>query len=410
MRKLINIFKPAPFIETMADEEQVKKSYKYWRIRTFYAMYIGYVFYYFTRKSFIFAMPALIADLGFSITDLGILASILSITYGVSKFASGILGDRSNPRYIMSFGLIITGFINIFFGMSSSIYAFAIFWGLNGWFQGFGWPPACRLLTHWYSQKERGTWWSLWSTSHNVGGAIIPLLVAFCVLHYGWRYAMYVPGVLCIVVGLFIMNRLRDTPQSLGLPSIENFKDDHVKGEARDKKEREFTVKEILFKYILKNKIIWMLGISYFFVYIVRQGVNDWSAMFLIDTKGYKEVSANLTITAFEIGGFFGMLVAGFASDYIFKGRRVPVMVLYMVAILIPFLGLIMIKTTAVTLDIILLGAIGFFIFGPQMLIGCTAADFSHKKAAATATGFVGCFAYIGAAVAGYPLTYIIKL
>lgn len=52
--------------------------------------------------------------------------------------------------------------------------------------------------------------------------------------------------------------------------------------------------------------------------------------------------------------------------------------------------------------------AIGFFVFGPQMMIGMAAAECSHKDAAGTATGFVGLFAYIGAALAGYPLALII--
>jgi MFS transporter, OPA family, sugar phosphate sensor protein UhpC len=46
----------------------------------------------------------------------------------------------------------------------------------------------------------------------------------------------------------------------------------------------------------------------------------------------------------------------------------------------------------------------GFFIYGPQMLIGMAAAELTHKKAAATASGFAGWVGYLGAAVAGYPL------
>ena len=95
---ILDLFKPAPYKEEIADPEVVKKKYKYWRLRIFSGMYIGYIFYYFSRKSFTFAMPALIQDLGFDKSDLGILGSILSITYGMSKFLSGILADRSNPR------------------------------------------------------------------------------------------------------------------------------------------------------------------------------------------------------------------------------------------------------------------------------------------------------------------------
>ena len=187
MKFLTNLFKPVPFADPIQDKKKIRKSYKYWRIRTFYTMFFGYAFYYFTRKSFTFAMPAMIAEMGFSKSDLGILASVLSISYGVSKFTSGILGDRSNPRYFMSIGLIITGILNIIFGMSSTVLMFAILWGLNGWFQGWGWPPCCRLLTHWYSQSERGTRWAVWSTSHNVGGAAIAILAAGCAQYFGWR-------------------------------------------------------------------------------------------------------------------------------------------------------------------------------------------------------------------------------
>src|SRR5580704_15998679 len=147
-------------------DSSIRARFSYWRTRTFYSIFIGYVFYYFSRKSYTFAMPLLSSDLGLQKSELGILVTVFSITYGVSKFACGILGDQSNPRYFMGTGLIVTGLLNIFFGFSSSLWLFAIFWGLNGWFQGFGWPPCARLLSYWYAPSSRGTWWSIWSTSH----------------------------------------------------------------------------------------------------------------------------------------------------------------------------------------------------------------------------------------------------
>ena len=153
----------------------------------------------------------MIVELGFNRADVGKLGTTLAIVYGMSKFVSGVISDRSNPRYIMSFGLIITGFLNILFGMSSTLVTFQLICAANGFFQGWGWPPCARLLTHWYSQKERGRWWGFWNSSHNVGGALIPILVAILINYINWRWAMYIPGVLCIGVGLWMINRLRDT-------------------------------------------------------------------------------------------------------------------------------------------------------------------------------------------------------
>jgi MFS transporter, OPA family, sugar phosphate sensor protein UhpC len=402
-----NLLKPAPHIPEIQDSDEVRAQYKYWRWRIFYGMYVGYIFYYFTRKSFTFAMPALMQDLGFQISDLGILSSILAISYGASKFLSGVWADRSNPRYFMAAGLILTGVCNILFGMSSSIVFFAVFWGLNGWFQGWGWPPCARLLTHWYSQKERGTWWGFWNSSHSIGGAVIPLIAGLCAQFLGWRYAMYLPGVTCILVGFFLINRLRDTPQSLGLPPIEKFKNDYPT--AKKEEERELSVKEILFKYVLTNKYIWVLAISYFFVYVVRQAVNDYGALFLMKHKGYSMFAANGSVFWFEAGGVCGSLAAGWASDKIFKGRRGPINVLFSLAVIFGLVGLYMVPAGMIYLDYLLMFTVGFFIFGPQMLIGMAAAELSHKKAAGSASGFTGWVAYLGAATAGYPITKVIE-
>ena len=405
MNTFLQLLQPAPFIPEIQDPEVVKEDYKYWRIRILYSMFIGYAFYYFTRKSFTFAMPGLIQDLGFDKSQLGILGSILSIMYGISKFASGIIGDRTNPRYMMAFGLMLTGVCNILFGLSSSIMFFAIFWGLNGWFQGFGWPPCARLLTQWYSHSERGSWWSTWNVSHNVGGFLIPWVAGVSLQFFGWRWAMYIPGILCILVGFFLINRLRDTPQSLGLPVIEKYRNDYVDKVEASGDGENLTTKEVLVKYVLKNPYIWILAVAYFFVYAVRTGVNDWTALFLVEAKGYNSIAANGCVSLFEVGGFFGSLAAGWSSDRLFGAKRGPINVLFTLGMFI-FIAVfwVLIPQNYVWLDAIVMFLMGFMIFGPQMMIGLAAAELSHKKAAATSTGFVGFFASIGAAFAGYPL------
>jgi OPA family sugar phosphate sensor protein UhpC-like MFS transporter len=401
---LLTLLQPAPHISEIQDKERVQTEYKYWRIRILYSMFVGYAFYYFTRKSFTFAMPGLIQDLGFDKSQLGILASVLAITYGISKFASGIIGDRTNPRYMMAFGLILTGICNICFGLSSSLLFFAIFWGLNGWFQGFGWPPCARFLTQWYSHSERGSWWSTWNVSHNVGGFLIPWIAGIALQYFGWRYAMYIPGVLCILVGFFLINRLRDTPQSLGLPAIEKYRNDYEDKVMAEGEDKEVSAKTLLVDYVLKNPYIWLLAIAYFFVYIVRTGINDWTALFLVESKGYSSIGANGCVSLFEVGGFFGSLAAGWSSDRLFHAKRGPINVLFALGMLV-FIGAFWFIPPGYTLlDSAVMFCIGFSIFGPQMMIGLAAAELSHKKAAATSTGFAGFFAYIGAACAGYPL------
>jgi len=382
-------------------DAQNRSNFKYWRWRTFYSIFFGYIFYYLTRKSFTFAMPALISDMGFDKSELGILGSVFSVTYGVSKFISGIIGDKSNPRYFMGFGLIMTGILNICFGFSSTLWYFILFWGLNGWFQGFGWPPCARMLAYWYSPKTRGTWWGIWSTSHNIGGALIPVLAVYCIRWFDWRMAMYLPGAICIIMGFWLMERLRDTPASLGLPSAESI--DGVEEVPSTNTTQRLSTKEILFKYVLFNKYIWILCLANFFVYVIRTGFNDWIMLYLSEERGLSIFEAGVTIPWFEVGGIIGMLLAGWCSDKIFNGNRGIISLAFMILLFIPTTLFWVHPGTHYMIDAGLMFFIGFFIFGPQMLIGCAAAEKSHPDAAATASGFAGTFGYLGAACAGYP-------
>lgn len=403
MVAILDLFKPATHIPEIQDQDVVKEKYRYWRVRILYSTLIGYALYYFTRKSFTFAMPGLMADLHFDKGDVGLLGSILYITYGISKFANGIVSDLSSPRYLMAAGLILTGICNIFFGLSSSFVFFALFWGLNGWFQGFGWPPCTRFLTQWYSQNERGSWWSTWSIAHNVGAFAIPWVIGASLLFFDWRFAMFIPGIICIFGGLFLVNRLRDTPQSIGLPSIEVFRNDYA-GTLPTSSDQKLSTKEILINFVIKNKYIWFLSIAYFFLYVVRTGMNDWTAIFLYEQKEYSMPGAIASVSMFEVGGFFGGLAAGWASDKMFAAKRVPVCVLYTLGLLVSVILFWMVPKGYSWLDSSAIFVMGFMVFGPQVLIGVAAAELSHKKAAATATGFAGYFAYMGAAFSGYPL------
>lgn len=401
----MNILQPAPFIPEIEDKEEVKKIYPYWRLRIFYSTCFGYALYYISRKSYVVAMPGLIADLGYDMSQLGILLTVFSLAYGVSKFTSGILSDKINPRYFMAMGLMFSGLANIFFGLTSSLIVLAIIWGFNGWFQGFGAPPCARFLTQWYSQSERGRWWSMWNISHNLGSSIVPWIVGPCLILFGWRYAMFLPGIICILGSLFLINRLRDTPQSLGLPPIEKFRDDYAgqsKAEVNDT--TVYTAWELITKFIIKNKYIWLLSFAYFFIYIVREGVSQWTALYLINVKDYGKIGANGCVSLFDVGGFLGSLSAGWISDRVFNARRGPVNILFSMMLLGAIFMFWCVPHGYPLLDSASIFCIGFSIFGPQMLIGMSAAEFAGKKAAATATGFAGIFAYMGSAVAGWPL------
>jgi len=377
--------------------------YNYWRFRIFYSIFFGYIFFYFTRKSFIFVSPLVINELNLSLKEIGFISTIFYITYAISKFIGGIISDKSNPRYLMSFGLILTGICNICIGLASNIYIIITFWTINALFQGFGWPPVTKQLTHWYSKMERGLWWGICSTSHNIGGAIIPIIVGYLSIHFGWRVSMYLIGLICILIGIILINRLRDTPQSIGLPSIEEFNNEI------DIKAEKLIDNKIMIN-ILYNKKIWLLSILYFFIYIIRTAINDWTILYLVNQKGYNLFSAGLSIFYFEIGGILGMIVSGWITDKIFNGKRIFFIFICNLGLITMSIILWNIPVGYKNIDYFIITFLGFFTFGPQMLIGLIASEIVEKDRACTANGFVSCWAYLGAAITGYPFSLIINL
>lgn len=379
-------------------------------------MFAGYVFFYFSRKNFTTIMSFMQEDLALTTEQIGMISTVFYLSYGMSKFASGVLSDRSNPRYLMAAGLVLTGIFNICFGFSSSLWVLCFFWGMNGIFQGWGWLPITKLLSYWYAKKERGTWWSFCGTSHNVGGALIPIFAMYLATTFnlGWRGAMYVPGILCVFAGAFLLNRLRDVPTSLGLPPIEVYKGTETISTNNQNLEKEakqsLSIKQLLLSNVFNNKYVWILSISSFFVYIIRTAVNDWTILFLINIKNYPEILAASGIAWFEIGGFLGMLAAGWASDYCFKGNRIPYMLACALGLTAAIYCFWQLSLGSHYIDFALLAIIGFLVFGPQMLVGLAAVEYVDKKAACTAHGFAGLLAYIGAAVAGAPIGRLIDI
>ena len=400
---MFGIFKPKAHIERL-QASKIDRTYTRLRWQLFAGIFFGYAGYYLVRKNFSLAMPYLIEQ-GFSRGDLGVALAAVSIAYGLSKFLMGSVSDRSNPRYFLSAGLIMSALVMFCFGFmpwaTASIPAMFVLLFLNGWFQGMGWPACGRTMVHWWSRKERGKVVSIWNVAHNVGGGLIGPMFLFGLWAFNddWHTAFYVPAFFASLVAVFIWFTLRDTPQSCGLPAIEEYKNDYP--DSYDKAyENEMTAKEIFFKYVFSNKLLWAIAIANAFVYLIRYGVLDWAPVYLSEAKGFSVDKSSWAYFLYEWAGIPGTLLCGWISDKLFKGRRAPAGILFMVLVMIAVLVYWLNPAGNPAVDMMALVAIGFLIYGPVMLIGLYALELAPKKAAGTAAGLTGLFGYLGGAVA----------
>ena len=157
-RGLLAFFAPDPPLPIRStDPADVAAAYKHWQFRVLLWTIIGYALFYFVRKNLSLAMPVMGKELGIGKPQLGLFLTLHGLIYGLSKFANGYLGDRANARTFMAIGLLLSALMNVCFGLSSTALLFGLFWMLNGWFQGMGFPPCARLMTHWFHPKELAT-------------------------------------------------------------------------------------------------------------------------------------------------------------------------------------------------------------------------------------------------------------
>lgn len=392
--------------------EALNKAYQSKREQVFTGIFIGYAGFYLVRKNFTLAMPELV-KMGFTKGDLGFALSANAIAYGLSKFVMGGISDRSDARKFLALGLILTSLVTIVAGTSigmSSITMMFVLQFLIGWFQGMGWPPCGRVMTHWFSQKERGTWMSFWNVAHNVGGGLLAPLVGLGTTLLGWKLGtFFFPAAVAIILAVISYLLVRDTPQSEGLPSIEEYKNDYPESYSKDS-EKELTTKEIFFKYVLSNKTLWFIAFANAFVYLVRYGVLDWAPTYLQNVKHYNVKEAGWAYAMYEWAAIPGTIICGFISDKVFKGKRAVPTIIFMALVLV-FVLIYWHSDSSLILNLSLI-AIGFLIYGPVMLIGVQALDLAPKKAAGTAAGLTGLLGYlVGTAIlANIALGYFVDL
>jgi OPA family glycerol-3-phosphate transporter-like MFS transporter len=271
-----------------------------------------------------------------------------------------------------------------------------------------GWPPCGKTMVHWWSTKERGVTVSVWNVAHNIGGGLVAkLALAGVLLFHDWGAKFYFPAAVAALVAIVIAVLLRDTPQSCGLPPIEAFKNDYPPDYSAAH-EQTLSFKEIFLGHVLNNKYLWAIAVANAFVYFVRYGVVDWVPTYLQTAKGFSFKESSYAWAAFEFAGIPGTILCGWMSDKVFKGSRAPATILFMALTLIGLIVYGLNRHGPLWIDIASLIAIGFFVYGPIMIIGLHALDLVPKKAAGTAAGFTGFFGYVfGSAIAGTGVGWI---
>ena len=389
-----------------------------WRRRGVFALtWLSYATYYFARKNFPVAKRTIERDLGVTTAGLAAIDTGYLTTYAIGQFAGGWLGDRVGSRRMVGLGMIGSAALCAAFGASSTTNLFALFFGLNGFFQATGWPGNVKAMAAWYGPTERGAVMGGWSTCFQVGPLVATALAAWLLQHAGWRWAFFGPAVWVALVGLGVLLFLQEAP----VPAAGETRDDPAPadaarvdaGKARPRAATAADHREgvraahradvrAASMTALKNPVVWLLGLSYFGMKLIRYCIDFWQPYYLEKGLGYSGPTAAYASTAFQFGGIFGAVFIGYVSDRWFPGRRGAVAAVCTVALAASLALYGKVAPLGLVPNVLGMALIGFCLFGPDSLIsGVAAQDLGGPLAAATVAGFINGCGSIGAIAQG---------
>ena len=388
------------------DDAARMKLYKKLRFQSFIAGTVGYSLYYVCRTSLNVVKKPILESGALDATQLGIIGSALLFAYAIGKFVNGFLSDHSNIKRFMAAGLCVSAVANLLVGAlgfangggmvgnMTLFIAFAVMWGVNGWSQSMGAPPAIIALSRWYPLSKRGTYYGFFSASHNLGEAISFVFVGLVVGLAGWKWG-FVGSAIAGAMGVaVILLFLHDTPESKGLPPVEV-----LSGEAGDETEVERESVGTAQKAAFGNPYIWILALASACMYVSRYAINGWGVIFLQEVKGFPLATATQVISVNAFLGIAGTVFSGWMSDKWFNGSRYSIAVTFGVLCSVS-LGLFLYSGSGMFVNILAMVLFGIAIGVLICFVGgLMAVDLVPRRASGAALGIIGIASYVGAGI-----------
>lgn len=397
---MFSFLQPKAAVNQIAPD-QVDKTYRLYRMQSLLGVFLGYMAYYIVRNNFALSTPYIKQQLHLSATEVGLLSSCMLIAYGVSKGIMSSLADKANPKLYMALGLLLCALVNVMLGFSSAFWMFAVLVVLNGLFQGMGVGPSFITIANWFPRKERGMVGAFWNISHNVGGGIVAPIVGIALANLGgehWQAATYqVPAAVAIVFALVVLYLVKGSPVSEGLPALEALfpeeREKHAGARTAAQAPENMSAWQIFCTYVLKNKNAWFVSFVDVFVYMVRFGLISWLPIYLLQVKHFSKTEMSVAFLFFEWAAIPSTLFAGYLSDKVFKGYRMPPAIISMVLIFFCIIGYW--QSASLFWTTVFAAIVGCLIYIPQFLASVQTMEVVPAFAVGSAVGLRGFMSYI---------------
>lgn len=342
------------------------------------------------RINFAVMMVKICADMQVEKTQLAIVVTGLTVSYGVGQVISGLLGDRVKPQRLLSVGLLLACACNIVMSFSTAIPLMVAVWTVNGFAHALMWPPMVRMMSVNLSDAEYGlaavrvSWGSQFATILLYVGC--PLLLSFL----PWRGVMLCCAALggCLtLVWMLVHPRLIEERKHEG--SI-------------TKSDPTPTEKIPLPRYVYIPVVLIILGIIS--QGTLRDGVTNWMPSYLLETFRLPEENAILATVILAVFGVFSFSVFDAIHRKLFRNEVLCAGMIFLLSTLAAgILYVVNLFSASVAISMLLMALIVGSMHGINlMLITVVPKRFVKSGRVATYSGLLNACTYIGAALSTY--------
>ncbi len=400
--------------ENKVPSEKVPEVYRRLRRNTFWAATVAYSLYYVCRLSLSVVKQPLIDSELLTAGQLGIIGSALLFVYAVGKFMNGFIADYCNIRRFMATGLAVSALINLIMGVLGFLHddfgvasvavfiSFAILWGLNGWVQSMGSPPGIINLSRWFPLNKRGTYYGIFSATPYLGEFLSFIVIGAIVGTFGWQSGFIFASIAGVAGTLAILFFVSDTPESRGLPSVQELSSEELKEEDR------MRTSEVQ-KHVIRHPGIWIISAASAFIYITKYAIAGWGVLFLQKEKMFSLESASQIIAFSAVFGVVGTVLAGWLSDTVFKSDRIKPAILSG-ALAFLSLALFLFAGGNYIWNVLFVSVFSLAIGVLYCIVaGLMAVDIVPRKATGAALGIVGISSYLAAGIQDIASGYLIE-
>jgi len=250
-------------------------------------------------------------------TSLGIMSSLYFYLYAAAQIPAGILADFIGPKKLIIFSASTMALGSFLSYIAPTFTMLAVGRALIGLGAGFTLVSLAKILLYWFRKREFATMLGLNISIGNVGAifASAPLMALMTLV--GWRNAFLYISVVTFALTIMNMRCVKDTPEEMGFPPIEQDKTNIIKQTSI-----QMTIKNGVHEWFRNHTfplITIMITISYG---TLISFVGLWAGPFLADVYKMSNAEIGNWLLTIAIGMVIGQVSAGYLSDKVFKGRR----------------------------------------------------------------------------------------